>query len=338
MGIQKTQFDIISIGDATLDTFIELEDALIIKNKQHGESLCLPFADKIPINKLVNKVAGNAANVAVGTARLGLTSAFWTVLGDDEFASNVIKKMKDEGVSTKYVEKEKGKESNFTVVLNYNGERTQLIHRLPRKYDLPNDLAKARYVYLTAMGENHQLVYPELLKYLATHGVKLAYNPGKFQINCEEQICTDVLPFTEILFVNREEAELILKRQGFTKFQKKATKKYFKTLITELHKLGAEIVVITDGPRGAYSGADMQFYYMPIYEGPVVERTGAGDSFGTGFTSAILQGKSSQEALVWGTLNAWSVVQQVGPQDGLLTKRQMQQLLKKNGKLKPEKI
>lgn len=330
--------DVISIGDATLDTFIELEDAIVTKNG-NGESLCLPFADKIPIHQLVKKVAGNAANVAVGTSRLGLTSAFWTKLGDDIFAKDVLKKMKEEGVSTRYVQKEKGKESNFTVVLNYKGERTQLIHRVPRNYDLPNNLEKAKFVYLTAMGENHQLAYTELLEYLIKYKVKLAYNPGKYQITCKEKICNDLLPYTEIVFVNKEEAELILEgKQQNRKGGKKMGKSYIKDIMKRLHEAGPEIVVVTDGPNGSYALIDNKYYHLGIFDGPVVERTGAGDAYATGFLSAILHGKTTQEAMIWGTFNSWSVVQYIGPIDGLLTKAKMHKLQKQNPNFKPVEI
>ncbi len=327
--------DVIAIGDATLDTFIELDEATVnCSIKKDQCLLCLNYADKIPISKLQKKVAGNAANVAVGTSRLGLTSAFWTKLGDDDFAKEVVRKMKAEGVSTKYVQKEKGKESNFTVVLNYQAERTQLIYRVPRQYDLPNNLEKSRFVYLTAMGENHQMAYPELVTYLLKNHIKLAYNPGKYQITCKEQICHDLLPYTEILFVNKEEADLILSHVHGVSVKRRT----IKALLKALHELGAEIVIVTDGPKGSYALADNRYYHMPIFDGPVVERTGAGDAYATGFVSAVLHGKATEEAMVWGTFNSWSVVQQVGPIDGLLTVNKIKQLIKKNPKFKPTEL
>lgn len=327
--------DVISIGDATLDTFIELEKAIVTKNS-HGESLCLPFADKIPIHKLTKKVAGNAANVAVGISRLGLTSAFWTKLGDDEFAKEVLKKMRDEKVSTRYVQKEKGTVSNFTVVLNYKGERTQLIHRLPRDYNPPDNLEPAQYFYLTAMGENHNLAYAELLSFMIKKKVKLAYNPGKFQITCKEKICLDLLPYVEILFVNKEEAELIIHGEAanYHKNTKQLPKRHIKEIMKELYKLGPEVIVVTDGVKGSYAFADNTFYHLPIFNGPLVERTGAGDAYATGFLSAKIHGKTTREAMRWGTFNSWSVVQFIGPQDGLLTLSRMKKMCKENPKLK----
>lgn len=336
----RPKFDVISIGDATLDTFIEIEEATVSCSLQKEDcQLCLNFADKIPIHSLQKKVAGNAANVAVGTSRMGLKSAFWTVLGADDFAKAVIAKMKKEKVSTKFVRKQRGTESNFTVVLNFKGERTQLIYRIPRKYKLPK-LDAAKFVYLTAMGPNHHDSYEELALYLTENRVRLAYNPSREQIVCQEKICKSLLAFTDILFVNKEEAHMLL--MGRPPKTHKGAEKMRKPLIRELllglHDLGPKLVVLTDGENGSYCFGEHKFYELPIFPGPLVERTGAGDSYATGFLSALIHGKEIPEAMAWGTFNSWSVVQKVGPIDGLLKVGQIRALVKKNLFFRGEEI
>lgn len=334
------KLDIISLGDATLDTFIELQEANVkCSINQDKCELCLSYAEKIPINHLEQKVAGNAANVAVGSSRLGLDAAFWTVLGDDDFAKSVLSKMRKENVSTKYVEIQKNTQSNFAVVLNFQGERTQLIYRAPKNYVLPK-LAPAEYVYLTAMGLNHHLVYKDVLTYIAKNKVKLAYNPGREQIICYQKICTSLYAYTHILFINKEEGELIIFGKQVTSHKggKKMKEQYIKALLLKLHDLGPEIVVMTDGVNGSYVFADQKYYFLPIFKGPLVERTGAGDSYATGFLAALIRHKTIEEAMVWGTFNSWSVVQYIGPIDGLLTVRQMESMMKKNIFFKAKQI
>jgi len=55
----------------------------------------------------------------------------------------------------------------------------------------------------------------------------------------------------------------------------------------------------------------------------VVEKTGAGDSFATGCLAAIMLGQSMRTALLWGSLNAASVIGQVGTQPGLLDRDEL---------------
>lgn len=334
------KFDLISLGDATLDTFIELEEASVNCNLKKEECmLCLSFADKIPINKLQKKVAGNAANVAVGTSRLGLKSALWTVLGADDFAKEVIKKMKREKVSTKYIRKQRGTESNFTVVLNFQGERTQLIYRVPRKYTVP-EMDPAKFAYLTAMGPNHHTSYVGILKYLSKNQVRLAYNPGREQIVCTEPVCGSLLAYAEILFVNKEEAHLILvgKPPKKHKGSEKMREPVIRELLLGLHDLGPKIVVMTDGENGSYVFSEHKFYQLPIFPGPLIERTGAGDSYATGFLSGLIHGADIPEAMAWGTFNAWSVVQKVGPIDGLLKASQMRNMVRRHVLFRGEEI
>ena len=73
-----------------------------------------------------------------------------------------------------------------------------------------------------------------------------------------------------------------------------------------------------------------------ILPAPVVERTGAGDSFGTAFTAALCRGKDVREAMRWGTLNAAGVIQKIGPQDGLLTITELNRFLKRHLKFQPK--
>jgi len=88
-------------------------------------------------------------------------------------------------------------------------------------------------------------------------------------------------------------------------------------------------VVVTDGSHGAYGFDGRELLFQPIYPLKVVERTGAGDAFSTGFTAALVSGEDLKEALRWGTVNAAFVTQKVGTQAGLLKKAELQKVLKK---------
>ena len=53
---------------------------------------------------------------------------------------------------------------------------------------------------------------------------------------------------------------------------------------------------------------------------PVVDRTGAGDAFGSGFLSQWSQGKNLQESIVFASANSTSVVTKIGAKEGILHK------------------
>ncbi len=102
-------------------------------------------------------------------------------------------------------------------------------------------------------------------------------------------------------------------------------------LLDKLHALGPQVVVITDGPKGAYASDGMKRLFMPPYPDPKppYERTGAGDAFSTTFVAAAAKGLSLEEALRWAPINSMSVVQYTGSHDGLLTERELLKYLHK---------
>ncbi|MEA3272576.1 MAG: carbohydrate kinase family protein [Patescibacteria group bacterium] len=319
-------FDIISIGDSVLDTFLKLEDAVLIPSKEeHNPMLCLVYADKIPIEHFEQKIAGNAANNAIGSSRLGMKAAFYSVVGNDDSGKKIIKGIKAEKVSTKYLVIDKKQPTNYTVVLNYNGERTQLIYRLDRQYNLPK-LSKTKWVYYTAVGKNHINLEKDIIKYVKRNGAKLGFNPGAYQLERGVKALKDVLKVTEILFVNKEEGFKLVGRHKM------------KDLLLKLCDLGPKNVVVTDGSKGAYASDCKDCYSMGVFPTKVVEMTGAGDAFATGFISGIYYSKDVSEALRWGTANSTSVISFIGPQEGLLTKDGMVKMLKKYSRVKPKKI
>ena len=302
--------DIISIGDAALDTFLKLQDAFVthIKDKKINQ-LCVNFGDKIPVKALHQTVAGNALNNAVGSARLGMKAGFYSVVGNDETGERIIKRMKREGVTTKYLHVQKGSSTNYSVVLNFQGNRTILQYSHPRVYSLPKDLEPTRWIYYTAVGKKHTALERQIVKYACKNHAKIAFNPGTTHLKEGVGKMKDILRHTEIIFVNKEEAELMVGDSA-----------NIPTLLYRLHELGPHLAVITDGKNGAYASNSVNTYYLPVFPAKVVEVTGAGDAFATGFLAGLFYGLSVPEAMLWGTANSTGVIGKVGPQEGLLTK------------------
>lgn len=317
----KYKYDLISIGDATIDTFLMMDEKDVEVVTQDGRAkVMMNWGDKLPVQKMYRTVAGNAANNAVGGARLGLKTAFYTVLAHDTGGREIIHKMKKEKVAGEYIVIDDRHGTNASTVISMGGERTILVYHQKRTYVLP-ELAPSRWVYLTSMVTGFETIYNNLLKYIQTHQVKLGFNPGTFQLRKGATFHKSLLRQTEVLFLNKEEA------QSWTK-----NTDDYEELCKRLADFGPKIVVVTDGRRGAFSYSNEGFYYIPEFPGNRIEATGAGDSFATGFMSALLYGQNQGQAMAWGTANAASVVLQVGPQAGLLTRPQIEESLSKRPK------
>lgn len=308
-------FDIISIGDPTIDTFLMIHD-VEIKNI-HGElKAIINWGDKLPVDEFYRTVAGNAANNAVGSSRLGLKTAYYCVVAHDMGGREIVHKMEKEGVSVRYIVKNDKHPTNASTVLSYKGERTIFVYHEHRKYKLPN-FVPAHWVYLTSMGVGFEKIYKDLARYVDKYKVKMGFNPGTFQLRAGVKVNQLILKRTELLSLNVEEAQSWVGEHGRDP----------EKLCKELMKLGPKAVALTDGTAGAYSYSKEGFYFIPEYPGPKIEATGAGDAFTTAYIAALAYGNPHKEALRWGPMNAGHCVMEVGPQAGLLTKHEMQKEL-----------
>ncbi|MEI7741618.1 MAG: sugar kinase [bacterium] len=322
-------YDIVTIGDIKLDTFIVLPEAsLSCTLKDQDCLLCLAYGKKITVDAFAPQIAGSAANVAVGASRLGSRTAIYSVMGDDETTDLAFKKLGREGVDTRYVSIKKDANSSFSIVLTYKGNRTILAKHEPNVYTLPK-IDETKWLYLSELGTHYHKLFDKLPEYIKAKGIKLAFNPGTIQLQAGAKALSPILKATEVLFVNLEEAEMLLGIKDHNEIEK---------IIKLVWKLGPNIVVISDGARGAYAFDGGKIYFHPSLPVKVVEATGAGDSLGCGFVAAFIEGKKIQESLAWGIANASSVITQVGPQAGLLTRAGIDKVLKKHTKVHLKEI
>lgn len=337
MGTKKGQLDFVALGDITTDAFIELKDVTIEEPNEQNHNqkmICMRFGDKIEYEDVVVVPAvGNSPNASVSAHRLGLRSALATNIGNDKFGKEDLDALKKEGVNTDYVVVHKGKKSNYHYVMRFGAERTILVKHWEYDYKLPDFTVPPRWLYLSSLGENSIPFHHDIAHYLKKNPeVKLAFQPGTFQIKLGAETLRDLYEQTELFFCNKEEAQRILETD----------EDEIKYLLHGIQDLGVKIAVITDGPNGAYASENgPEVWYMPMYPDPAppVDRTGAGDSFSSTFTSALALGKDIPTALSWGPINSMSVVQQIGAQAGLLKKKELENFLKKRPKdYQPQRI
>lgn len=322
----KGKYDLVCVGDTVMDAFIQLHEASVHCDLNHEHcQLCMSFADKIPYESLVVVPAvGNASNVAVGASRLGLDVAMLTSIGRDHYGEEILDVYRKEGVASEFVRVNPKKPTNYHFVLTFQAERTILIKHQEYEYTDPRKIdTHTDWIYFSSIAEHTLPFHHKMADYLRRHpNVRMGFNPGTFQLRFGADKLRDIYKHTYALFLNREEAELVLKKKEGTDI---------KALARGLHALGPKIVAITDGPDGAYASNGTAMYFMPPYPDPKppISRTGAGDAFSTGFLCALIYGLPVHEALRWAPIESMHVVQFFGAQTGLLTKPKLMQLLKK---------
>lgn len=321
-------FDLISIGDARIDNLVHLPKAHLncVLNKQRCE-ICLNYGDKIPIDDIKALPAGNNNNNAVGAARLNLKTALYGNVGGDSNGQMLLEHLKKEGVDIRYMVVNKDVSTEQSIVLNYQGERTILVYHYPWDYSLP-ELDATKWIYFSSVSYSFsktQLV-SQLEQYTKRIGANLIYSPGTHQLNFGIKKFPRLLSLTKLIILNKEEAKKVL---GIDLEEKTEPKK----LLTKLSDLGPEMVVITDASDGSYGFDGEKYYKLAIFPAKLVEMTGAGDAYATGVLAGLSYGKDLTEAMRWGAANGAAVVEQIGPQAGLLSYSQMQNKLKENSKI-----
>jgi sugar/nucleoside kinase (ribokinase family) len=321
--MEQEPLDFVGIGDITTDAFIRIKEAKVTCDMNHEDcQLCVKFGDKIPYEFVeVIRAVGNSANAAVSAARLGLSSALIANVGDDTNGKECIEALTANNVQTQFVTINAGKETNYHYVLWYEDERTILVKHQAYDYVLPEITPAPRWIYLSSLGENAlSYEHDQITAYLrANPDSKLAFQPGTFQMKQGYEAFKELYMRTELFFCNTDEARRILENEEQDIIK----------LLKSMHDLGPKIVVITDGPKGAYAYDGTDAWQMPIYPDPKApyERTGAGDAFASTVTVALALGKTLPEALMWGPINSMSVVQSIGAQKGLLSRDALEKYL-----------
>jgi ribokinase len=318
--------DFIAIGDTAVDEFIQLKDARVTCDVNDANcTITMKWADKIPFEfATIVAGVGNAANAAVAAARLGLSSAFVSNVGKDQYGADIMSAFQKEGIDTRYMQVHEGLPTNHHYVLMYEAERTILVHHEQYPYEIPANFVAPKWIYLSSLGDNSEQFHHDLAAWLrANPDTKLAFQPGTFQMTMGKEVLKDLYAATEVLACNKEEAERIL---GVPPTD-------IKELLSKMRELGPKISLITDGKKGSYVSNGSESYHVPMYPDPrpPVDRTGAGDATSSTFVVALALGKTLAEALLWGPVNASSVVQYIGAQKGLLSRDQLEQTLRAAG-------
>lgn len=314
----------LAIGDIFTDAFIKLRDdkARIDIDPDGSKRLSMEFGTKPPYEGVdIVQAVGPSPNAAVAFARLGLRVDLRAFLGDDLPGKDSLAYLQKEGVSTRLMSVESGVKSNYYYVLRYKSDRTILVKNEEFNYTWREPLEEPDWVYLGMISASAWQLHEDLLVYLEKHPtVKLVFQPGTFHFEWGAEKLAGIYNRAYAVIVNREEAAVITGKSTES----------ISDLATTLHNLGPELVVITDGPDGAYASHAGKLLKMPNYPdpGPPVERTGAGDAFSSTLIAALALGQSLQTALRWAPINSMSVVQQIGAQAGLLKRSELEQYLK----------
>lgn len=320
------QFDVLCVGDTVTDIFIKLqEDQARTYTDEQGDWLAMPFGGKLPYAASeIMPGHGNAANAAVAMSRLGLHVAYQTYVGGDQLGRQTIDLLQKEGVDDRFVHIQRGHETNTNFIINYQAERTILVKHENFEYHWPHfrPTEVPKWLYFSSLSEHAEEYHDQIAEWLEHNpDVKLAFQPGTWQMKAGVERLKRIYARTELIIMNREEAALVTAGNIDNVHD----------LMDRLHSYGPKMVIITDGPDGAYASDGQQRFKMPLYPDPAppVERSGAGDAYASTLVAALAVGHNLEAALQWAPINSMNVVQHPGSQAGLLNAPELEKWLAK---------
>ena len=278
-------FDVITFGSATWDALMEMPQKFIKKDtcliSKCGFSLNM--GSKIDIPGMRFAFGGGGVNTATAFARQGFATAYCGMVGDDIPGREVVQHLKRLGISTDFVSFTGDRATNNSVVLNAEGEdRVILVYRgaseLLESEHIAWDRMKARLFYLAPLSGKLSGLTDEIIAFAQKNGIMVAANLGNSQLSMGKPRLQKLLAGIDVLILNKEEAA-ILTGLDYANEDK---------IIAKMARMHSGINVITKGKDGALIVADGKIYEAKLKKFKVIDVTGAGDAFSSGFMSGML--------------------------------------------------
>ena len=335
--------DVITIGSATMDVFVESDDANIVsvytKDKK-SEFMSYPYGAKVEITEFTSKVGGGGINTAVNFSNLGYNTSAIFKIGDDIYSDGILESFKDKKVDLSNIIQDKSLSTGFSIILvSFQGDRTVLAHRGANaklnKSDINFEAIKnAKLLYIAPLNGESTKVLDDIANFARENNVFVCFNAGSSSLKKGFNYLKKILEDANVVVMNKEEASLatqihVRPDTREEKFSEELIHPDVKEMFKKLKVADYQVIVITDGGKGAYAYDGKDFYYCPVFEGPVVSTLGAGDAFASTFCAALERtNRDIGKALMYASVNSAGVVSEFGATQGLLTFEQIEEKLK----------
>ena len=333
MFFKRAYPEVLCVGSACKDIFFPTAEAEIIETPEDITSkrkMAFELGGKYRVDDRFEAVGGVAANISTGLSRLGYTTACYSNIGDDEMGRFILGELKKEGVLTDHISLDSGAKTDLSaiIVMTQNGERT-IFHNRDANERLvvkAEDLKETKWLFVSSLNGAWQENLTLLLATKKENGLSLAFNPGQHNIKEDAAAILSAVKESDVLLLNKDEAiEIVLKVAPTTPHDMLDGETF---LLKELFALGAKIIGMTDGTRGSWGYDGKECWFCPIHtQRGVLDSTGAGDAFGSGFLAAFMHNQILPAALAAGMANSGSVVGFYGASAGLLTPNELQTLV-----------
>jgi len=239
-------------------------------------------------------VGSSGAIFACGAARLGLKVAYCGLVGDDQFGRFMLEKLDERGVDVAGVLVDPAVKTGLSVILSLGDDRAILTHlgsiAALRADQVSNTiLGRTRHVHVSSFFLQHALRpgLPMLLAATRGAGATVSLDTNWDPTERWNDGLTETLRHVDVFLPNTQEALAIAGAPS---------------LEQALSRLSRRIatVVVKQGSAGAIARQGETTVEDAGFRVPVVDSTGAGDSFDAGFLYGYLHEWGLAETLTLG--------------------------------------
>ncbi len=262
---------------------------------------------------------GSAANTIVGLARLGVSTAFIGVVGDDSAGHRIIYDFRREGVNVTHIKRIRGKTGRALSFVEPGGERALYVFAgVNDKLNISDDdystIKSAKLLHMSSFVSDEQLkMQIEIAKRTHMH-TKISFSPGMLCFRHSIDDLAEIFARCSVVFLSRREVESLT-----CEVESLTTDEHVKRTegARRILETGAEVVCVTLGERGCLIITESEEVSVPAFQTNVVDTTGAGDAFAAGFIFGMLRGYSIKKCGEIGNFVASCCIQHFGCRKGL---------------------
>ncbi len=284
------------------------------------------------------RIAGADLNVAIGLSRLGFKGGWMSRVGRDSFGQYVRDTLAKEGIDAGCVTTDDRYPTGFQLksrnddgsdpAVEYFRKGSASSHLSIDDY-VPDYVLSARHLHLTGVAPAISASSRELAFHLAKE-MRAAGKTISFDPNLRPTLWPSREAMTAALNALAAHADWVLPGIGEGEILTGYTKP--DDIARFYLGQGARGVIIKLGAKGAYFRTADDAGIVPAQPVTnVVDTVGAGDGFATGVVSALLEGKTLEEAVARGNRIGALAIQVIGDSEGLPTRAELDALEHANG-------
>lgn len=337
--------DIITIGSATMDVFVECDDANIVSTYTKctkSEFMCFPYGSKVEVTKFTSNTGGGGVNTALNFANLGLKTSVICKIGDDIYSRGVLEALNKSKLDLSNIIQDSEVSTGFSIILlSFQGDRTVLAQRganaTLKKSEVNFDAIKqAKFLYIAPLSGESNKILTTITEFAQQNGIKVGFNASTTAIKKGFEYIKKIIDTAEVVVMNKEEASMCTKIEVRTDtktnhYSRELIHPDIKAMLEKLKISQDQTIVITDGHAGAYAYDGKTFYFCPNFPAEVVSTLGAGDAFASTFCAALERtNQDVGKSLTYAAVNSASVVSKFGASEGFLTFEEIEKRLGEN--------